>query len=164
VPSAQFAQLLDALCTGKDVNATLAAFAADPGPAPLAARGAAIDRMFACATVEAILAALDHEAAGSGADAAFAREQAALIRTKCPLSLKIALEQMRRGAMLDFPSAMRTEFRIVNRIARGENFYEGIRAAVLDKDNAPRWNPPTLAQVSADAVAAHFEPLAEELP
>jgi enoyl-CoA hydratase len=59
---------------------------------------------------------------------------------------------------------MRMEFRIVSRVAHGPNFYEGIRAAVLDKDNAPRWNPPHLAEVSEAAVAAHFAPLAEELP
>ena len=58
---------------------------------------------------------------------------------------------------------MRTEFRIISRVAHGTNFYEGIRAAVLDKDNAPRWNPPHLAEVSEIMVAAHFMPLAEEL-
>jgi enoyl-CoA hydratase len=164
VPSVRFPELLDALCARGDVSATLTAFSIDAGPAQLAPRRAVIDRAFAGDTVEAILAALDREAAGQAGDAQFGREQAALIHTKCPLSLKIALEQMRRGAGLDFADAMRTEFRIVNRVARGDNFYEGVRAAVLDKDDTPRWNPPTLAEVSADAVAAHFAPLPEELP
>ena len=164
VASARFPELLDALCKGDDVAKTLGAFATDAGPATLAPRRAVIDRTFAGATIEAILAALDKEGAGSGDDATFAREQAALIRTKCPLSLKIALQQMRRGPGLDFDEAMATEFRIVSRVARGHDFFEGIRAAVLDKDNAPRWNPPSLAEVSEAAVAAHFAPLAEELP
>jgi enoyl-CoA hydratase len=164
VPSARFPELLDALSANDDVDGALARFAVDPGPAPLAPLRVLIDRLFAGGTVEAILAALDRESAGQGADAEFASEQAALIRTKCPLSLKIALEQMRRGAALDFAEAMRTEFRIVSRVARGKNFYEGVRAAVLDKDNAPRWNPPALADVSTEMVAAHFAPLAEELP
>ena len=142
----------------------LADFAADPGTAALAPRRAVIDRAFSGATIEAILAALDREGAGTDDDATFARKQAATIRTKCPLSLKIALEQMRRGAGLDFNQAMATEFRIVSRVARGHDFYEGIRAAVLDKDNAPRWNPPHLAEVSEEMVAAHFAPLPEELP
>ena len=163
VPSARFGALLDALCKSDDLGKTLAGFVVDAGPASLLPLVKLIDRAFAGATIEAILAALDQEAAGAGADASFAREQAALIRTKCPLSLKIALEQMKRGASLDFDQAMRTEFRIVNRVARGQNFYEGVRAAVLDKDNAPRWNPATLAEVSAEAVAAQFAPLPEEL-
>jgi enoyl-CoA hydratase len=163
VASARFAELLDALGGADDLEKTLAAFAIDPGPAPLAPRRELIDRCFARNTVEAILSALDRDAAGTGPEAAFAREQAATIGSKCPLSLKIALEQMRRGAALDFDAAMRLEFRIVNRVARGENFYEGVRAAVLDKDNEPRWNPATLAEVSAESVAAHFAPLAEEL-
>ena len=164
VRSARFPELLEALCKGGDIGKTLDAFAGEPDPVPLAPRRALIDRAFAGATVEAILAALDREGTGTSDDAAFAREQAAVIRTKCPLSLKIALEQMRRGPGLDFKEAMRTEFRIVSRVAREPNFYEGIRAAVLDKDNAPRWNPPHLAQVSEAAVAAHFAPLPEELP
>ncbi len=164
VASARFPELLEALCQSGDIGTTLDAFVGEPDPVPLALRRALIDRAFAGATVEAILAVLDKEGAGSGEDAAFARDQAAVIRTKCPLSLKLALEQMKRGPGLDFNEAMRTEFRIVSRVAHGTNFYEGIRAAVLDKDNAPRWNPPSLAEVSEAMVAAHFAPLAEELP
>ncbi|HLA20175.1 MAG TPA: enoyl-CoA hydratase/isomerase family protein [Pseudolabrys sp.] len=163
VATARFPELLEALCENDDAATTLDAFSMDAGSAPLAPHRALIDRAFAGANVEAILAALEREGTGSGDDAAFARAQAAVIRTKCPLSLKIALEQMRRGPKLDFNEAMRTEFRILSRVARETNFYEGIRAAVLDKDNPPRWNPPSLAQVSEAAVAAHFAPLAEEL-
>jgi enoyl-CoA hydratase len=62
---------------------------------------------------------------------------------------------------------MRMEFRIVNRVVRGHDFFEGVRAVIVDKDNEPRWNPATLADVSAAQVAAYFAPLNppnEELP
>jgi enoyl-CoA hydratase len=85
------------------------------------------------------------------------------MRTKSPTSLKITREQMRRGASLDFAECMRTEFRIVSRIVRGHDFYEGIRAVIIDKDQAPRWQPSTLAAVSAAEVERHFAPLADEL-
>ena len=88
---------------------------------------------------------------------------AALIRTKSPTSLKIALAQMRRGPTLDFDECMRTEFRIVSRVVRGHDFYEGIRAVIVDKDQAPRWQPATLDAVSAAEVERPFAPVADEL-
>jgi enoyl-CoA hydratase/carnithine racemase len=113
--------------------------------------------------IEDILSRLDAEAATSGTDVAFARATAALMRTKSPTSLKLVLAQMRRGSSLDFTECMRTEFRIVSRVVRGHDFYEGIRAVIVDKDQAPRWQPPTLDAVSAAEVERHFAPLAAEL-
>jgi enoyl-CoA hydratase len=89
----------------------------------------------------------------------FASQLARAMRQKAPLSLKIAFEQMQRGKALDFAEAMQTEFRIVNRVANGKDFYEGIRAVVVDKDNSPKWNPASLEAVSEAAVAEHFAPL-----
>jgi len=86
-----------------------------------------------------------------------------LIRTKSPTSLKIALAQMQRGSALDFAECMRTEFRIVSRVVHGHDFYEGVRAVIIDKDQAPHWQPSTLAAVSAAEIERHFDPLASEL-
>ena len=88
----------------------------------------------------------------------FARATAASIRGKSPISLKIALAQLRRGRDLDFAECMRTEFRIVSRVVRGHDFYEGIRAVIIDKDQAPRWRPAALADVSDAEVERHFAP------
>jgi enoyl-CoA hydratase len=162
VPSKEFPALVDALANGEDVGGTIAAFTAMPEPPPLGPRRALIDRAFSAASVEEILQRLDQEASGEGDDSAFARDTAATIRGKAPLSLKIALEQMRRGPGLDFANAMRTEFRIVARVVYGHDFYEGIRAVVVDKDNAPRWNPATLEEVSEAMVVRYFAPLPRE--
>ena len=64
--------------------------------------------------------------------------------TKSPLSLKIALAQVRRGQIWDFETCMRAEFRIVSRVIHDHDFYEGVRAVIVDKDNKPRWQPATL--------------------
>jgi enoyl-CoA hydratase len=123
----------------------------------------AIDRIFAAASVEEILARLDAEAATAESDARWAGEVAATIRTKAPLSLKIALAQMRRGRNWSFEECMRAEFRVVSRVAYGHDFYEGIRAVIIDKDNRPRWHPSTLDDATAEGVECHFAPLRSEL-
>ena len=127
------------------------------------ARRASIDRLFAGDTVEAILAALDREAGSASADAEWAAKTAALMRTKSPTSLKLALAQVRRGAQWDFETCMRAEYRIVSRIIHGHDFYEGVRAVIVDKDNKPQWQPSTLADISDAEVERHFAALDHEL-
>src|SRR5437764_6763201 len=163
VAAARFPELIDALCGNVPVDATLAAFATPVGEAPVMAKREPIDRLFRGNRAEDILARLEAEASSAGPQADWAERTAATIRTKSPLSLKIALEQMRRGVTWSFDMCMQAEFRIVSRVVRGRDFYEGIRAVIIDKDNAPRWQPATLAEVSADDLARHFAPLTEEL-
>jgi enoyl-CoA hydratase len=163
VPSARFPDLLEGLCAIGEAAALLDLidrFALETGETKLPR--AAIDRLFAGERVEDVLAALDAEAAG-GAFADFARATATTIRSKSPLSLKIALKQMRLGPDLHFEACMRTEFRIVSRVVRGHDVYEGIRAVIVDKDQAPRWQPATLEAVSDAEVARYFAPLEREL-
>jgi enoyl-CoA hydratase len=159
VSSARFAELRDALCGAVPVDALLAAFAEPAGEAPVLQRRAAIDRLFATERVEDILAALDGAASVGGTDAAFAAAAAATIRAKSPTSLKLALAQMRAGANLPFDACMQTEFRIVSRIIHGHDFYEGVRAVIVDKDNAPRWRPAALDEVTQVEIERHFAPL-----
>jgi enoyl-CoA hydratase len=65
------------------------------------------------------------------------------------------------GAKLSINEAMQTEFRIVSRVCQGEDFYEGIRATILDKDFAPRWGH-TIEQVTPHDLDAYFAPLAHD--
>jgi enoyl-CoA hydratase len=155
VASSRFGDLADALCSAVSVDATLAAFAEPTGEGKLAPRRGTIDRLFKGDRVENILAALDAERA----EAEFGKATAATIRVKSPTSLKLALAQMRAGARLSFQGCMQTEFRIVSRVIHGHDFYEGVRAVIVDKDNAPNWRPGTLAEVSDAEIARHFAPL-----
>ena len=156
VSSSRFADLADALCGAVSVDATLAAFAEPNGEGKVAARRSAIDRLFKGDRIEDILAALDAE---TGTEAEFAKSTAATIRLKSPTSLKLALAQMRAGAKLSFEACMQTEFRIVSRVIHGHDFYEGVRAVIVDKDNAPQWRPAALAEVSETEIGRHFAPL-----
>jgi enoyl-CoA hydratase len=156
VASARFAELRDALCGAGSVDALLGAFAEPPGEGQVGSQRAAIDRLF---RGEDILAALDREAQSGSADAGFAAANAAIIRTKSPTSLKLALAQIRAGQNLAFGACMQTEFRIVSRIIHGVDFYEGVRAVIVDKDNAPRWRPAALEEVTPAEIERHFAPL-----
>ncbi|WP_201860209.1 enoyl-CoA hydratase/isomerase family protein [Microvirga soli] len=156
VASAGIPALRDALIAGKLVDEALARAAADPGPAPLEARRAMIDACFSAESVAAVMLRLD-EAAAKGSD--FAAKTAAGMRTKSPTSMNLAFEQVRRGASLDLEEAMKVEFRIVSRIGDGHDFYEGVRAVIIDKDNQPRWQPASLDQVERAAIEHHFASL-----
>lgn len=157
VPSARLADLADALCRASEVADWLAEFAADPGPASLPAWRAAIDRHFGQPDVESILASLDVDSSE------WAKSTAAELRRKSPMSLKMTFRELREGLKLDFEDCMRLEFRMVSRTIDSHDFFEGVRAAVIDKDQAPRWQPATLDGVSEPAVSRYFAPLAEEL-
>lgn len=156
VKSEAISALREMLVAGASLDAALAAAAHDPGPALLDPHRPTIDRCFSAESILAILTCLD-EAARHGSD--FAGRTAATIRTKSPTSLAIAFEQMRRGAGLSFEDAMRTEFRIVSRISEGHDFYEGVRATLIDKDGQPRWAPDALDAVRPEDIARHFADL-----
>jgi enoyl-CoA hydratase len=153
--SERLAGIRRGLLSGEDLDGLLpTGDAAEKGP--ILRRRAVIDRCFAGESVADILARLDAD--GS----TFAAEAAATIRTKSPTSLCIAFEQMRRGGELSFAEAMRMEMRIVSRVAQGHDFYEGVRAALIDRDHSPHWCPASLAEVDAADIAAHFERIGED--
>jgi enoyl-CoA hydratase/carnithine racemase len=161
VPSAGIDELESSLTEAADaagIDALLRRFMADPGAASLAPHRAAIDRCFCEPTMERILAALEAE----GTD--WADATAAILRAKSPTSLKVALRQLRLGRTLpDFETAMRLEFRLVQHFMAGGDFFEGVRAVVIDKDQRPRWSPDRLEAVSDAAVDCYFAPLEREL-
>src|SRR5215813_12611023 len=163
VASVRLGELVEALCGTASVDAILAAFAEPPGNGLVAHRRDAIDRLFAGDHVEDILAALDREAISHGPEAGWAGATAAVIRGKSPTSLKIALAQVRRGKEWSFTDCMKAEFRIVSRIIHHHDFYEGVRAVIIDKDNAPQWRPNRLGQVLEGDVERYFAPLEKEL-
>ncbi len=155
VPAAQTGELLAALESGASPDFALQSFGQRPGEAPLADKREAIDRIFGEGSVEGIFALLDADPGH------WAREAAAVLRKKSPTSLKITLRQIREGRHLSFDDCMRMEYRMVHRIVEGHDFYEGVRAAIIDKDNAPKWRPADLAGVTESQVETYFEPLGD---
>lgn len=156
VPSTSTDALVERLAAGEQPDRAISLFAQTPEPAPLAEYDAAIARLFAGNTVEETLSRLNAE----GNE--WARGIASVIRTKSPTSLKLACRQLRMGALQDFDTCMRMEFRMVNRVIAGHDFYEGVRATIIDKDQSPKWKPAALEDVSDADIDAYFAPLGEK--
>ncbi|HEX3674186.1 MAG TPA: enoyl-CoA hydratase/isomerase family protein [Rhizomicrobium sp.] len=153
VPQAKWDALIGRVASGVAPDAALGDLAEEVPATFLAEHRAAIDRVFGLDSVEAVLAALDAEHTD------WSRDTARTIRTKSPTSLKVAFRQNREGEGLDFDDCMRMEYRMVTRIVAGHDFYEGVRATIIEKDGAPKWSPPDLAGVSDADVAKYFVPL-----
>lgn len=146
-----------ALSRGEDPSATLADFNHSHPSGPLTAEQAKIDTYFGHGSLAEIFAHLE-----SAVDQdEWAVKTLKTLMQKSPTSLLVAFEQIRRGAVLDINECMRMEYRILRRILPGTDFYEGIRAAIIDKDNAPVWTPSSLSAVDAGAIDAYFAPLGD---
>ncbi|MDB5409783.1 MAG: enoyl-CoA hydratase [Rhodospirillales bacterium] len=143
---------------GALVDRAIAEFTAEPGPAPLAALRPAIDRCFGQATVAAILDSL----AGEPSD--WARATLETLTKASPTSLAITRRQLALGEGLSIEEVLRLDYRIALRCLDRPDFFEGVRALLIDKDATPLWQPPRLAEVTEATIDGYFQPLgADEL-
>ena len=144
---------------GTDANAEIddivEGFASDVGEAPLAEYREAIDRCFASDDVAEVFAAL----AADGSD--WAQKTLAKLTAMSPLSLLVTEEEMRRGAEMSFDDCMTMEYRLSQAFMAGHDFHEGIRALLIDKDKAPKWQHGSIHEVSPAEVEAYFAPLGD---
>ncbi len=114
-----------------------------------------IDHCFSSRSIESILATLEE----AGDD--WASKVAGIIKKHSPTSLKVTFAQLEKGATLDFDQAMIQEYRMSQAFMAGDDFYEGIRAVLMDKDQQPKWSPGDLASVTPELVESYFRPLGE---
>jgi len=149
VPRARLPALRAALLEG-DAGAVAHHAAAVP-PGRVAAERAAVERAFAPDDLASIMAVLAAEGTP------WADEQAAVLRRVSPTSLAVTLELLRRGATMSLPDCLATELSLTRAVTRHPDFAEGVRAVLVDKDNAPRWSPATMAELDPDAVRAMFD-------
>uniref|UniRef100_A0A0D6R0P1 3-hydroxyisobutyryl-CoA hydrolase n=1 Tax=Araucaria cunninghamii TaxID=56994 RepID=A0A0D6R0P1_ARACU len=123
-----------------------------------------IDSCFSKESIEEILCALETEAAGEN-DEWYAKTIGKL-KEASPLSLKISLRSIRESRFQSLDQCLAREYRItchaLSKRISGD-FYEGIRARLIDKDSSPKWNPPCLEQVSREMVDQYFLPLEEDV-
>ncbi|OON59803.1 3-hydroxyisobutyryl-CoA hydrolase [Massilia sp. KIM] len=159
VPGAALGELhaLIEATAGEELPAAIRAFAApfadQAGASELEAQRAAIDRHFGSDSVAAVMASLEAD------ENPFAQKALKAMRSRSPLMMCVTRELLARGAQLDVADCLRMERSVVRRNFEHGEVLEGVRALVIDKDNAPQWNPPTLEEVSAEMVARFFEPV-----
>ena len=154
LPASALPEAKQRIAHGHEPGGVLAALAITPPPARIERNAAAIARHFAADRYEAIVASLEAD------DSEWAAKERAAIAPKAPLSSKVALRQLLEGAAItDFADIMAMEYRIASRLIFRPDFAEGVRALIVDKDNAPRWNPATAADVDDALVDSIFAPL-----
>lgn len=142
------------LADPRSIEAVLADLSAPLPDAALLAHRDAIDRVFASDRLEDIVAALEVD----GGE--WATAQLATIRTKSPQSMKVSLKLLLDGAtMRTFEDEMRQEFAVASHIVQRHDFIEGVRALIVDKDNAPKWNPARIDDVTDHLIDQIFAPL-----
>ncbi|XP_062862481.1 3-hydroxyisobutyryl-CoA hydrolase, mitochondrial [Trichomycterus rosablanca] len=116
----------------------------------------AIDGLFDGSSVEEIMKNLQQD--GS----AFAKKQAETLMKMSPTSLKLTFRQLQLGAKLSLQDVLVMEYRLSQACMRGHDFYEGVRAVIIDKDNRPEWKPSTLAGVTEQALEESFTSLGDK--
>lgn len=110
-----------------------------------------LDKYFAYSTIESIKEALDESVEP------WAREASMVLDQKCPLSLKVTLAQLRKSKGLVLAECLKMDYVLVQHFMKGTDFYEGVRALLIDKDKLPHWRPATLELVSDETVVNYFE-------
>jgi enoyl-CoA hydratase len=165
VPSARLPVLREALTklrpgtTSSQVSALIEGFATGEKAGPVAARQAEIDRLFGHDRMEDIVAALKRD----GSE--LAQEAAKTLAGKSPRGMVVTLKLLRLAREArSLEECLVREYRAALEVFRSDDFREGVRAAVIDKDRKPRWSPPRIEDVTPEMVAPYFAAIgADEL-
>ena len=159
VPQEQMAALKELIgnTPGSALRAAIEAFATPfagkGGAGVLEGERASIDRHFGAGSVKQIMQSLEAD------QSEFAQKAVAAMRLRSPLMMCVTLELLRRGAALDVADCLRMERTLVRHNFEHGEVLEGVRALVIDKDNAPQWNPASVAEVTDEMVERFFTPV-----
>ncbi|XP_065882794.1 3-hydroxyisobutyryl-CoA hydrolase, mitochondrial-like isoform X2 [Dysidea avara] len=114
-----------------------------------------INECFSKGSVEEIVSSLETH------DSEWAKQQAKILAKMSPTSMKVTHRQLLEGARLSFADCFQMEYRMSQGFVAGKDFYEGVRAVLVDRDNSPKWDPPTLQQVTDKDMDEYFKPLGD---
>lgn len=157
VPTDQQETLIEKLsecASDEEIGSVLSEFSASPeGGAELQENADIIDECFAGNDVRDVIENLRKH------DSLWARQQAEIIESRSPMSLKVSLAHLRMTKNMSFDEVTAQDFTLAQHFMKGHDFYEGVRAVLVDKDNQPVWEPTGLEDVTLDMVQDYFRPI-----
>ena len=154
LPASAIPEAKQRIAAGHEIGGVLTSLSVKPPEARIEGQAALIRKHFASDTLEDILASLEAD------DGEWAAKELATLRLKSPQACKVALRQLAASAKLtDFADNMAMEYRIGAHVLVLPDFAEGVRAVIVDKDHAPKWNPPTPEGVTPGRLDAIFASL-----
>jgi enoyl-CoA hydratase len=157
VPSNRLVALREALvnlgasASSADVKATIDRFATGETSGPVAAMRPRIDTWFAHDAIEDMVAALHRDSSE------LAQSTLRTLNEKSPRGMVVTLKLLRLArASASLEECLVREYRAALEVFRSDDFREGVRAAVIDKDRNPRWSPPRIEDVTSEMIAPYF--------
>ena len=161
IPASRFEEIKAALADTWPVDTVLDDMQVDPGPGELEPYASHIAYCFSAPSVEEIVARLGLV---GGKAQAWAEAVIADLAARSPTSLKVTHRHIRDARALDLRHILAVDYRLACRFLDGKDFYEGVRAALIDKDGKPKWRPARLEDVTPAMVEDYFSPMgADEL-
>ncbi len=149
-----FPAIKQAISEGQPVDTLLDDLQSDPGAGELKRRSGWIEAVFSASTLDEIFERA--EALGEKSDG-WSITVLDELRKKSPTSLHLALKLWRKGRSVNLRKALQMEYGVVCNLLRREDFYEGVRAVLIDKDKSPQWSPNEIGDLSKTLLEALFE-------
>ena len=158
IRSENFSNLINDLSKDEnDPKNIIEKYSVEPGKSEFKEISLFCNKIFKADTVEKIIENLTEE------NSDLSKKILSTIEQKSPTSLKVALRSLRLGMNISFEDCMQMEFRMVNKVMNDHDFYEGVRALIIDKDNNPSWKPSSISEVEENFVDKFFSSLDDDL-
>jgi enoyl-CoA hydratase len=156
ISAARFEDIIVGLADCQPVDTMLDAMHEPQRKGALQAKAAMIEDYFSSDTLTEIVNKLTN---ATGACSQFAADSMSLLQARSPISLAITERHIRAARTLDLRQTLIQDYRLAVRCLEAHDFYEGVRAALIDKDHKPNWRPAALSDVSEALIQAYFAPL-----
>ena len=164
IPAAAFPAIIQKLALSDPIDPILDDLHQPQAIGPLQSERAMLEDLFTGETLAAILHNLQN---ATGAAQAFAQAALEILKKRSPLALQLTDRHIRACRTMDLRETLIQDYRLAMRCLDGHDFYEGVRAALIDKDGAPAWQHASLEAVTETELASYFAPLGSadlELP
>jgi enoyl-CoA hydratase len=159
IAAKHFPQILAKLSAAEPIDPILDDLHEDQRPGPLQADKVMIEEFFSAGSLQEIWRRLEN---ANGASKAFASTTLADLKTFSPLALMLTNRHIRSVRGRDLRETLIQDYRIAVRCLDGHDFAEGVRAALIDKDGAPRWQHSGIEDVTDVELVSYFAPFGQD--